>query len=81
MSQASPNVHVDLILFFFVVSYLCLQICIVAAEGAAATPGGQLLDPQQLAHMGDHFIKVLMTMKHNGAVDKTQAGFIDLVRR
>ena len=41
----------------------------------------QVLEPQQLADMGQRFVEVLTTMKHNGAIDKTQAGFTALVQR
>jgi hypothetical protein len=40
-----------------------------------------MLEPQQLADMGSCFLRILTTMKHNGAIDKTQAGFIALVQR
>ncbi|DBA69567.1 TPA: hypothetical protein ACH3X2_012764 [Trebouxia sp. C0005] len=39
------------------------------------------LEPQQLADMGIAFLHILTTMKHNGAIDKTQAGFTALVQR
>ena len=31
--------------------------------------------------MGAHFLQVLLAMKHNGAIDKTRAGFIALCDR
>jgi hypothetical protein len=31
--------------------------------------------------MGEHFLQVLLAMKHNGAIDKTRAGFIALCDR
>ncbi|DBB01023.1 TPA: hypothetical protein ACH3X1_000923 [Trebouxia sp. C0004] len=40
-----------------------------------------MLEPQQLADMGSGFLHILTTMKHNGAIDKTQAGFTALVQR
>jgi hypothetical protein len=40
-----------------------------------------MLEPQQLADMGSGFLHILTTMKHNGAIDKTQAGFTVLVQR
>ncbi|KAL0046958.1 hypothetical protein WJX82_002976, partial [Trebouxia sp. C0006] len=40
-----------------------------------------MLEPQQLADMGSAFLRILTTMKHNGAIDKTQAGFTALVQR
>ncbi|GAQ83740.1 hypothetical protein KFL_001600100 [Klebsormidium nitens] len=44
--------------------------------------GGEgLLDPEQLRQIGDHFVTVLLGMKHNGAIDKTQLGFVALCER
>ena len=40
-----------------------------------------LLDPGQLRQIGDHFVTVLLGMKHNGAIDKTQLGFVALCER
>ena len=40
-----------------------------------------LLTPAQLSEMGTLFLHILTTMKHNGAIDKTQAGFTSLVCR
>ena len=37
--------------------------------------------PAQLSDMGALFLHILTNMKHNGAIDKTQAGFTSLVRR
>ncbi|KAJ4867534.1 Uncharacterized protein Rs2_50920 [Raphanus sativus] len=34
-----------------------------------------VLDLKQLEKIGDHFLEVLLKMKHNGAIDKTRAGF------
>ncbi|CAI5526475.1 unnamed protein product [Closterium sp. Naga37s-1] len=34
-----------------------------------------------LQQVGDHFVSLLLAMKHNGAVDKTRAGFIALTDR
>jgi len=31
--------------------------------------------------MGDHFLQVLLKMKHNGAIDKTRAGLTALCNR
>ena len=50
-------------------------------------PGGHqdsqqhLLEPQELAVIGQRFLHILTTMKHNGALDKTQDGFTALVKR
>lgn len=40
-----------------------------------------VLDFKQLEEIGDHFLKVLLKMKHNGAIDKTRAGFTALCNR
>lgn len=60
-----------------------------AREGAGLSSGfvkrvsgdGGLLDSEQLRHIGDHFVTVLLGMKHNGAIDKTQLGFVALCER
>ncbi|XP_057828205.2 uncharacterized protein LOC131039444 isoform X2 [Cryptomeria japonica] len=39
------------------------------------------LDVKQLEIIGEHFLKVLLAMKHNGAIDKTRAGFTALCNR
>jgi len=41
----------------------------------------EILDVGQLKMMGDHFLQVLLKMKHNGAIDKTRAGFTALCNR
>ncbi|KAI3452314.1 hypothetical protein Pfo_008979 [Paulownia fortunei] len=40
-----------------------------------------MLDLQQLETIGSHFLEVLLKMKHNGAIDKTRAGFTALCNR
>ncbi|KAK8951127.1 hypothetical protein KSP39_PZI003019 [Platanthera zijinensis] len=40
-----------------------------------------MLDLQQLEAIGSHFLQVLLKMKHNGAIDKTRAGFTALCNR
>ncbi|WVZ94889.1 hypothetical protein U9M48_040721 [Paspalum notatum var. saurae] len=42
---------------------------------------GEILDMEQLKTMGDHFLQVLLKMKHNGAIDKTRAGLTALCNR
>ncbi|KAL5229591.1 hypothetical protein ABZP36_028367 [Zizania latifolia] len=42
---------------------------------------GEILDVEQLEKMGNHFFQVLLKMKHNGAIDKTRAGFTALCNR
>ncbi|CAM0911141.1 unnamed protein product [Alopecurus aequalis] len=41
----------------------------------------EILDVEQLEMMGDHFLQVLLKMKHNGAIDKTRAGLTALCNR
>lgn len=41
----------------------------------------EILDVGQLETMGDHFLQVLLKMKHNGAIDKTRAGLTALCNR
>ncbi|OEL24882.1 Thyroid adenoma-associated protein-like protein [Dichanthelium oligosanthes] len=41
----------------------------------------EILDVEQLETMGDHFLQVLLKMKHNGAIDKTRAGLTALCNR
>ncbi|XP_052195673.1 uncharacterized protein LOC127803472 [Diospyros lotus] len=40
-----------------------------------------VLDLKQLETIGNHFLEVLLKMKHNGAIDKTRAGFTALCNR
>ena len=40
-----------------------------------------LLKEAQLANIGQQLLTVLMQMKHNGAVDKTQSGFVAVTER
>ena len=40
-----------------------------------------MLDLKQLERIGNHFLDVLLKMKHNGAIDKTRAGFTALCNR
>jgi hypothetical protein len=40
-----------------------------------------MLDMKQLEIVGNHFLEVLLKMKHNGAIDKTRAGFTALCNR
>ncbi|XP_073150839.1 uncharacterized protein [Henckelia pumila] len=48
-------------------------------ESIAAS--GAILDVKQLETIGNHFLEVLLKMKHNGAIDKTRAGFTALCNR
>ncbi|MED6184094.1 hypothetical protein PIB30_044072 [Stylosanthes scabra] len=48
---------------------------------AAAFSSDSVLDLEQLEKIGNHFLEVLLKMKHNGAIDKTRAGFTALCNR
>lgn len=51
----------------------------IDSESIAAS--GAMLDVKQLETIGNHFLEVLLKMKHNGAIDKTRAGFTALCNR
>ncbi|XP_057787599.1 uncharacterized protein LOC131004863 [Salvia miltiorrhiza] len=51
------------------------------AADESIVPSDALLDIQQLETIGSHFLEVLLKMKHNGAIDKTRAGFTALCNR
>ncbi|KAL1538687.1 thyroid adenoma-associated protein [Salvia divinorum] len=51
------------------------------AADESILPSDALLDIQQLETIGNHFLEVLLKMKHNGAIDKTRAGFTALCNR
>ncbi|KAL2950978.1 hypothetical protein AAZX31_19G020600 [Glycine max] len=54
-------------------------------EGPSVDTAGfssdSVLDLEQLKTIGNHFLEVLLKMKHNGAIDKTRAGFTALCNR
>ena len=51
-------------------------------EGLSACTGsGAIWNLQQVQHVGEQFLHAFLTMKHSGAVDKTQSGFEVLVAR
>jgi hypothetical protein len=53
-----------------------------AAAGVVSGPGRlPLLSPDQLRGLGESLVGLLLTMKHNGAVDKTQLGLEGLAGR
>jgi hypothetical protein len=52
----------------------------IQAAGDALAAGG-LLGAEQLADMGGRFQRYLAAIKHNGAIDKAQAGFVALAGR
>ncbi|KAF5196748.1 Thyroid adenoma-associated protein-like protein [Thalictrum thalictroides] len=54
------------------------------SEGCGSCPmtvSDEILDLKQLESIGNHFLEVLLKMKHNGAIDKTRAGFTALCNR
>ncbi|OVA09031.1 protein of unknown function DUF2428 [Macleaya cordata] len=52
-----------------------------AADVLPRTMSDAMLDTEQLEAIGNHFLEVLLKMKHNGAIDKTRAGFTALCNR
>ncbi|GAV72332.1 DUF2428 domain-containing protein [Cephalotus follicularis] len=52
-----------------------------AADVSIMEKSDMLLDLKQLERIGSHFLEVLLKMKHNGAIDKTRAGFTALCNR
>nr|XP_043606064.1 thyroid adenoma-associated protein homolog [Erigeron canadensis] len=50
-------------------------------QGGLRMTDDVVLDFRQLETIGNHFLEVLMKMKHNGAIDKTRAGFTALCNR
>lgn len=52
-----------------------------AADDLLMTTSDAMLDLKQLEKIGSHFLEVLLKMKHNGAIDKTRAGFTALCNR
>lgn len=51
------------------------------AAGAPIMASDLVLDLKQLETIGNHFLEVLLKMKHSGAIDKTRAGFTALCNR
>lgn len=47
----------------------------------AVRTSAAMLEVKQLETIGNHFLEVLLKMKHNGAIDKTRAGFTALCNR
>ncbi|XP_074268645.1 uncharacterized protein LOC141592008 [Silene latifolia] len=54
--------------------------CSLGNEPGDATTDA-VLDMNQLEAIGNHFLEVLLKMKHSGAIDKTRAGFTALCNR
>lgn len=55
--------------------------CSDGADDSVTSISDQILDLKQLEKIGNHFLEVLLKMKHNGAIDKTRAGFTALCNR
>lgn len=51
------------------------------ADKSTLTTFEAMIDFKQLEEIGNHFLEVLLKMKHNGAIDKTRAGFTALCNR
>ncbi|CAA0828425.1 Unknown protein [Striga hermonthica] len=58
-----------------------MRKAIAASTDESGLPSDVMLDLQQLETIGNHFLEVLLKMKHNGAIDKTRAGFTALCNR
>lgn len=52
-----------------------------ASDVPSMTTSDLMLDLKQLETIGNHFLEVILKMKHNGAIDKTRAGFTALCNR
>ena len=52
-----------------------------AGDGGGGSAQASLLSMGQLQALGEHFLDTLLTMKHNGAVEKTGVGFTALASR
>ncbi|XP_015573647.2 thyroid adenoma-associated protein homolog isoform X1 [Ricinus communis] len=52
-----------------------------AGDSSEMSTSIAVLDLKQLEEIGNHFLEVLLKMKHNGAIDKTRAGFTALCNR
>ncbi|XP_047314742.1 thyroid adenoma-associated protein homolog [Impatiens glandulifera] len=50
-------------------------------DGDSLKSSDSVLNLKQLETIGNHFLEVLLKMKHNGAIDKTRAGFTALCNR
>ncbi|XP_030499307.2 uncharacterized protein LOC115714695 isoform X1 [Cannabis sativa] len=50
-------------------------------DGFSDMTSSAMLEVKQLETIGNHFLEVLLKMKHNGAIDKTRAGFTALCNR
>lgn len=53
----------------------------LADNNEETNTSAEILDVEQLETMGEHFLQVLLKMKHNGAIDKTRAGLTALCNR
>ncbi|KQJ95224.1 thyroid adenoma-associated protein homolog [Brachypodium distachyon] len=77
------------LLFGTIVRKIPLPVCSHSNSSQSGLPDNneetsmspEILDVEQLEMMGDHFLQVLLKMKHNGAIDKTRAGLTALCNR
>ncbi|KAM0889515.1 hypothetical protein ACQ4PT_027645 [Festuca glaucescens] len=71
------------LLFGTIVRKIPLPVCSHSnsSQTEDTSMSGEILDVEQLEMMGDHFLQVLLKMKHNGAIDKTRAGLTALCNR
>ncbi|GFQ06050.1 putative F-box protein at5g50220 [Phtheirospermum japonicum] len=51
-----------------------MRKAITNSTDESGLPSDVMLDLQQLETIGNHFLEVLLKMKHNGAIDKTRPG-------
>jgi hypothetical protein len=52
-----------------------------AVNSSTSSSSSDMLQPQQLAQLGDLLLSLLLSMKHNGAVEKSQPGFLWLAEQ
>ena len=59
------------------------EVSLLIGELSRAVPGDDetLLEPTSLKSCGDHLLHVLLSMKHNGAIEKTRVGLVCLGER
>jgi len=59
------------------------EVSLLIGELSRAVPGDDetLLEPASLKACGDHLLHVLLSMKHNGAIEKTRVGLVCLGER
>ena len=59
------------------------EVSLLIGELSRAVPGDDetLLEPASLKACGEHLLHVLLSMKHNGAIEKTRVGLVCLGER